>query len=236
MTAGADAQRRALVTLLVQAGVLRFGEFTLKSGRISPYFFNLGALNTGAAIQRLGEAYADVIEAADLHFEVVFGPAYKGIPIAVATAEALARRGRDRAWAFNRKEPKDHGEGGAFVGADPGQRVVLVDDVLTAGTAIREAVGLVRAAGGTLVGVVIAMDRQELDGSGRTAVQSLAEELAIPVLSLLALEDVIEYLDREAHSDNHHAVLSRRIREYRQVYCAPDGARNQLSDGHSDGT
>lgn len=223
MTGGAGAQRQELVAMLVEAGVLRFGEFTLKSGRSSPYFFNLGALNTGAAIQRLGDAYAATIEAAGLAFDVVFGPAYKGIPIAVATAEALARRGHDTAWAFNRKETKDHGEGGAFVGADVAQRVVLVDDVLTAGTAVREAAGLLRAAGGSLAGVVIALDRQEVDDSGRTAVQALADELAVPVLSLLALEDVIEYLDREAEGDNHHAVLRARIREYRQAHCAPAG-------------
>lgn len=231
MRTGANPERQALVTLLVEAGVLRFGEFTLKSGRSSPYFFNLGSLNTGAATQRLGEAYADAIETAGFGLDVVFGPAYKGIPIAVATAEALARRGRDVAWAFNRKEAKDHGEGGAFVGGDLTGRVVLVDDVLTAGTAIRESVRLVRGAGGSLAGVVIALDRQELNDQGRTAVQALAEELSVPVLSLLALEDVIEYLDRESDADNHHAVLSDRVREYRQVYCAPTGARSQRSDG-----
>lgn len=217
------ADRQALVALLVEAGVLRFGEFTLKSGRQSPYFFNLGALHGGAAIQQLGEAYAARIEAAGLDYDVVFGPAYKGIPIAVATAEALARLGRDTAWAFNRKEVKAHGEGGAFVGGDVTGRVVLVDDVLTAGTAIREAVGLIRAAGGSIAGVVIALDRRELADGDATAVEALAAEIGAPVLSLLGLEDVIEYLDAAAGGDNHQAELSARIREYRQRYCAPDG-------------
>ncbi len=226
MSASANPDRQALVAMLVAAGVLRFGDFTLKSGRSSPYFFNLGALNTGAATQRLGDAYAAAIDAAGWRFDVVFGPAYKGIPIAVATAEALARRGRDCAWAFNRKEAKDHGEGGAFVGGELAQRVVLVDDVLTAGTAVREAVSLVRGAGGTLAGVIIALDRRELDDGGRTAVQALAAELAVPVISLLVLEDVIDYLDRGADADKHHAVLSEKVREYRQAYCAPARAQS----------
>jgi orotate phosphoribosyltransferase len=214
------AERQALVAMLVEAGVLSFGDFTLKSGRRSPYFFNLGALHTGAAIQRLGEAYAAAIDRAGLNFDVVFGPAYKGIPIAVATAEALARRGRDAEWAFNRKEAKAHGEGGAFVGGAVTGEVVLVDDVLTAGTAVREAVSLIAAAGGTLTGVVIALDRQELGDAGVTAVDALAREFDVPVISLLGLEDVIEYLDGEAQRDNHHALLSSRIRDYRQQYCA----------------
>lgn len=212
---------RALVRLLVDKQVLQFGDFTLKSGRRSPYFFNLGALHTGAATQQLGEAYADRILGADLAFELVFGPAYKGIPIAVAVAEALARRGRDVAWAFNRKEEKDHGEGGRFVGGNMAGRIVLVDDVLTAGTAVREAVDLIAAAGGMLAGVVIAMDRQEVNASGQTAVQQLSTELAIPVLSLLTLQDVIEYLDSGELQDKHQAGLTERIQEYQRTYCAP---------------
>lgn len=215
-----QTDRQALVAMLVAAGVLSFGDFTLKSGRHSPYFFNLGALHSGAAIQRLGEAYAAAIDQAGVTFDVVFGPAYKGIPIAVATAEALARRGRHTDWAFNRKEAKAHGEGGAFVGGAVSGRVVLVDDVLTAGTAVREAAGLIGAAGGTLTAVIIALDRQELGDAGVTAVEALARELDVPVVSLLGLEDVIEYLDREAQRDNHHALLSSRIRDYRQQYCA----------------
>jgi orotate phosphoribosyltransferase len=212
--------RKDLVALLERSGVLRFGDFTLKSGRRSPYFFNLGALHMGSAITRLGEAYAARIAEAGIDFDVVFGPAYKGIPIAVATAEALARLGRDCAWAFNRKEAKSHGEGGAFVGGDVSGRVLLVDDVLTAGTAIREAVGLIRAAGGRVAGVVIALDRRELGDDGCTAVQALAAELGAPVLSLLTLEDVIDYLDGGGGQDNHRLELSTRIRDYREAYCA----------------
>ena len=216
MTAGLQG----LVALLVEKQVLRFGDFTLKSGRQSPYFFNLGALHTGAATQQLAEAYAERILAADLAPDVVFGPAYKGIPIAVAVAEALARRGRDVAWSFNRKEEKAHGEGGRFVGGELSGRVLLVDDVLTAGTAVREAVGLIDGAGGTLCGVVIAMDRQEVDADGQTAVEKLAVELSVPVLSLLTLQDVIEYLDSPGHEDNHQAALKARIHAYQQTYCA----------------
>lgn len=216
----AHDDRRDLVALLERSGVLRFGDFTLKSGRRSPYFFNLGALHTGSAIAQLGEAYAARIVAAGIDFDVVFGPAYKGIPIAVATAEALARAGHDCAWAFNRKEAKHHGEGGAFVGGDVSGRVLLVDDVLTAGTAVREAVGLVQAAGGRVVGVVIALDRRELGDDGRTAVQALAAQLDTPVLSLLTLEDVIDYLDGDDPRDEHRAGLRARIRDYREAYCA----------------
>jgi orotate phosphoribosyltransferase len=217
-TQSSDPQ--ALVALLVRSGVLRFGEFTLKSGRSSPYFFNLGALCTGSAIQALADAYAARIDAAALAFDVVFGPAYKGIPIAVATAEALARRGRDVAWAFNRKETKAHGEGGSFVGGNVAGQVLLVDDVLTAGTAVREAVALVRQAGGTVTGVVIALDRQELNAHGRTAVDALAAELAVPVFSLLTLQDVIGYLDEEAAGGKDHAELKARIKDYQEAYCA----------------
>ncbi len=215
----APVDTAALVALLVDAGVLRFGDFVLKSGRRSPYFFNLGALHGGAEIQQLAEGYAARIRASGLEFDVVFGPAYKGIPVAVATAEALARGGRDVAWAFNRKEVKDHGEGGAFVGGDVSGRVLLVDDVLTAGTAVREAVGLIRQAGGTLVGVVIAMDRQERNADGTTAVAALAAELGVPVLSLLTLEDVIGYLDARAGENKDQAALRERIRQYREAYC-----------------
>jgi orotate phosphoribosyltransferase len=224
MTSSHAAETRSLVALLVEAGVLRFGEFTLKSGRSSPYFFNLGALSTGAATQTLAEAYAARILRSDLAFDVVFGPAYKGIPIAVATAEALARGGRDAAWAFNRKEAKAHGEGGHFVGGDVAGRVLLVDDVLTAGTAVREAAGLIRQAGGTLAGVVIALDRQELNDDGATAVDALAAELGVPVLSLLTLQDVIGYLDANAATGKHQDDLKTRIKDYQEAYCARAGS------------
>jgi len=220
VSGAAARSAQPLVQLLVDAGVLQFGDFTLKSGRSSPYFFNLGALCTGSAIQTLAEAYAARILATSLDFDVVFGPAYKGIPIAVATAEALSRQGRDAAWAFNRKEAKAHGEGGGFVGGKIAGRVLLVDDVLTAGTAVREAVGLIHQAGGTVVGVVIALDRQELGDDGATAVEALAAELAVPVMSLLSLQDVIGYLDAEADTGKYQQDLKIRIKEYQEAYCA----------------
>ena len=166
-------------------------------------------------------AYADGAERLGLPFDSVFGPAYKGIPIAVATASSLAARGRDCGWVFNRKEAKDHGEGGQFVGADITGRLLLVDDVLTAGTAVREAAGLIQAAGGSLVGVLIALDRQErvvADEPG-TAVTRLAEELNVPVASLLTLQDVIEYLDSQGASDNHPPAILDTIRDYQAAFC-----------------
>lgn len=213
--------KAGLLDLLIEQSVLRFGTFTLKSGRQSPYFFNLGAINTGAAIARLGEAYADGAEQFQAPFDAVFGPAYKGIPIAVATASALAARGRSCGWVFNRKEAKEHGEGGQFVGAPVTGRLLLVDDVLTAGTAVREAAGLIRAAGGELTGVLIALDRQERVRAGEpgTAVSHLAEELGVPVQSLLSLQDVIEYLDLKGAADNHPPEILDAIRAYQAAYC-----------------
>ena len=215
-----NADASPLLKLLIDQEVLGFGDFTLKSGRQSPYFFNLGALHTGAATQQLAESYANCIVKSGLSFDLVFGPAYKGIPIAVAVSEALARRGRDVAWGFNRKEEKDHGEGGRFVGGRIASRVLLVDDVLTAGTAVRQAVDLISEAGGTLVGVIIAMDRQELGAHGRTAVQTLHEELRVPVLSLLNLQNVIEYLDSSGPGDKYPQDLLKRIRDYQRSHCA----------------
>ena len=214
-----DLRRRDLIGLLVEHEVLKFGQFTLKSGRQSPYFFNLGALHTGAAIQQLAEGYADTILAAGFEFDVLFGPAYKGIPIAVATAEALARRGRDVRWAFNRKEAKQHGEGGQFVGAPVRGRVLVVDDVLTAGTAVREATALIAAAGASVAGVVIALDRQERDADGRTAVAALQASLGAPVQSILCLQNVIDYLDGDGSGAKYPNELRQRIRASQQAYC-----------------
>jgi orotate phosphoribosyltransferase len=217
-----DADKQALVALLIEQQVLQFGDFTLKSGRRSPYFFNLGAINSGSAIASLAAAYARCIRQLNLSFDVLFGPAYKGIPIAVATAQALAAMGRDVGWAFNRKEAKDHGEGGSFVGAPLRGRVLLVDDVLTAGTAVREAAGLIAAAGAELAGIVIALDRQELQESpsGRlTAVDALQAELGIPVVSMLTLQDVIEYLDLQPDHDKHRRAVVESIKRYQEAYC-----------------
>jgi len=217
-----DADKGALLALMIEQQVLQFGEFTLKSGRRSPYFFNLGAICSGSAIASLGGAYAGRIAQLDLRFDVLFGPAYKGIPIAVATAAALAGLGHDVGWAFNRKEVKDHGEGGRFVGAPLQGRVLMVDDVLTAGTAIREAAGLIAATGAELTGVVIALDRQELQAppdDQLTAVGALQAELGVPVVSLLTLQDVIEYLDLAWHHDKLRRAVVEDIRRYQEAYC-----------------
>jgi orotate phosphoribosyltransferase len=217
-----DEDRQALVALMIEQEVLRFGEFTLKSGRQSPYFFNLGAISSGSAIASLGAAYARRIAQLDVKFDVLFGPAYKGIPIAVATAQALAEMGSDVGWAFNRKEAKDHGEGGRFVGAPLEGRVLLVDDVLTAGTAVREAAQLIDATGAELVGVVIALDRQERQDDspgGTTAVIGLQAELGIPVVSMLTLQDVIEYLDLKVDHDKYRRAIVEDIKQYQEAYC-----------------
>jgi len=183
------------IDLCLELGVLRFGEFKLKSGRISPYFFNAGLFNSGRALAELGRFYAAAIQNAHLEFDVLFGPAYKGIPLVSATAIALAdRHQRNMPWAFNRKEAKDHGEGGNIVGAPLRGRVLIIDDVMTAGTAIRESVDVIRAAGATPVGVVIALDRQERGQTERSAVQEVEQVMGLPVTSILRLADLIEHL------------------------------------------
>ena len=190
--------QRDFLDLALRLGVLRFGKFTLKSGRESPYFFNAGLFDTGSAIAGLGSAYADALQQSGLGFDVLFGPAYKGIPLVTATAAALAERhGRDVPWAFNRKEAKDHGEGGTIVGRKLAGRVLIVDDVITAGTAIRESIDLIRAAGATPAGVLLALDRQERGREGaRSAVQEVREQFGLPVVSILALADLIAGLEQ----------------------------------------
>lgn len=202
----------AFVAEMIAHDVLTFGDFVLKSGRRSPYFFNLGAIADGAGLDALGSAYAATAMGLPAPPEVVFGPAYKGIPIAVATAIALAREhGRGVGAAFNRKEAKTHGEGGMLVGASLANRhVVIVDDVVTDGTAKREAVELVTAAGGTVVGIVLALDRQEPAGSGTlTAVQALGHSFGVPVRSVATLDDVQTYLGSDPRFADQHRRLTR---------------------------
>jgi orotate phosphoribosyltransferase len=175
---------------------LRFGEFKLKSGRLSPYFFNAGLFNTGEAIAAVGRAYADALAQSGLPFDMLFGPAYKGIPLVTATAAALAdRHARSLPFAFNRKEAKDHGEGGHLVGSPLAGRVLIVDDVITAGTAIRESIEIIRAAGASPAGVLLALDRQERGAEGAlSAVQEVGVQYAIPVVAILSLSDLIAHL------------------------------------------
>ncbi|HMB57824.1 MAG TPA: orotate phosphoribosyltransferase [Arenimonas sp.] len=190
-----DYQRRFL-DLALARNVLRFGEFTLKSGRTSPYFFNAGLFDSGAALATLGACYADALTTSGLAFDMLFGPAYKGIPLATALSVTLATRGRDVPVAFNRKEAKAHGEGGSLIGAKIAGRVLIVDDVITAGTAIRESLEIIRAAGGEPCGVLIALDRQERGQTGsRSAAQEVAAEFALPVIAVAGLNELLHLAD-----------------------------------------
>jgi orotate phosphoribosyltransferase len=184
------------IELCTRLGVLKFGEFKLKSGRESPYFFNAGLFSSGAAIAAVGKAYADAIVASDISFDMLFGPAYKGIPLVTAAAGALAdHHGIDLPFAFNRKESKDHGEGGLIVGAPLKGRILIVDDVITAGTAIRESIEIIRSAGAHPAGVLLALDRQERGAvSPLSAVQEVREQFGMPVVAVISLSDLMQHL------------------------------------------
>lgn len=187
--------KKDFLAFAIDAGVLRFGEFTLKSGRISPYFFNAGLFNTGRHLARLGRFYAQAIVDADSTFDVLFGPAYKGIPLAAATGIALAdHHDRDMPFCFNRKETKDHGEGGNLVGAPLAGRVLIIDDVITAGTAVRESLDIINSAGATAAGVVIALDRQERGRGERSAIQEVEQDLGLRVTSIVTLAELQLFL------------------------------------------
>jgi orotate phosphoribosyltransferase len=219
-----DAHRRRFLDLALAAQALRFGEFTLKSGRQSPYFFNAGRFDSGAALSALADCYADAIDAHGAGFDLLFGPAYKGIPLATALACAYARRGRDLPLAFNRKEAKAHGEGGTLIGAPlAGRRVLVVDDVITAGTAVREALGLIRVAGGVPAAFAFALDRQEVvDAEAsprRSAAQTVAAEHGIPVIAVAQLDDLLAFAGESADL----VAQRERLLAYRARYgCEPD--------------
>ncbi|MBB3103499.1 orotate phosphoribosyltransferase [Azomonas macrocytogenes] len=187
--------QREFIRFAIERGVLRFGEFTLKSGRTSPYFFNAGLFNTGSALARLGRFYAAALADSNLQFDVLFGPAYKGIPLAAAVAIAMdEQHGRDLPWCFNRKEAKAHGEGGTLVGAPLAGRVLIVDDVITAGTAIREVMQIIKAQNARPAGVLIALNREERGQSELSAIQEVERDFGIPVVSIVSLPQVLEYL------------------------------------------
>ena len=207
--------KKEFLDLALELGVLRFGEFTLKSGRKSPYFFNAGLFNTGRALDSLGRYYARAIAESDQDFDMIFGPAYKGIPLAALTAAALYREHAiDVPYAFNRKEAKAHGEGGNIIGAPLQGRVLIIDDVITAGTAIREAHQVITAAGATVAGIVISLDRQEIGRDSRSAVQEVQQTLRVPVASIVRLEDLVDMLEEaEEYKDYLAPVL-----EYRKKY------------------
>jgi orotate phosphoribosyltransferase len=188
--------QRDFIDLCVKLGVLRFGSFTLKSGRQSPYFFNAGLFNTGAAISAVGRSYAAALNASGLPFDMIFGPAYKGIPLVTAVAAALyEQHGRNIPFAFNRKEAKDHGEGGSIVGSPLAGRVLIVDDVITAGTAIRESIDIIKGSGARPAGVLLALDRQErAPGSVHSAVQEVRLAYDMPVVAVITLNDLLEHM------------------------------------------
>ena len=208
-----QAYQSRFVEYCLQRGALKFGEFTLKSGRVSPYFFNAGIFNRGADLAALAGFYADAIQQSGIEFDLLFGPAYKGIPLAAITAGALfTNHQRDIPYAFNRKEAKDHGEGGNTVGAEIAGRVMIIDDVITAGTAIRESIALIEALGAKACAVTIALDRQEKGLGELSAIQEL-EQQGLTVISIIKLDHILEFLENSG--DNDHRIA---IETYRQRY------------------
>ncbi|MGL4380734.1 MAG: orotate phosphoribosyltransferase [Vibrio sp.] len=198
------AYQREFIEFALEKQVLKFGEFTLKSGRKSPYFFNAGLFNTGRDLARLGRFYAAALVDAGIEFDVLFGPAYKGIPIATTTAVALADHHEvDTPYCFNRKEAKDHGEGGNLVGSKLAGRIMLVDDVITAGTAIRESMELIQANGADLAGVLVAIDRQEKGQGELSAIQEVERDFGCAVISIISLSDLITYLEQQGGNAEH---------------------------------
>jgi len=210
-----QAYQREFISFAIERGVLRFGQFTLKSGRTSPYFFNAGLFNSGKALAQLGKFYAAAVADSGINFDVIFGPAYKGIPLAAATAIALAEQHqRDLPWCFNRKEAKDHGEGGTLVGAPLNGRVLIIDDVITAGTAIREVMQIIHGQQAQAAGVVIALNRQERGQGELSAIQEVERDYAMPVISIVSLSQVLEYLAGDNQLKQHLPA----VEAYREQY------------------
>ena len=199
-----QAYQRDFIRFAIDRGVLRFGEFTLKSGRTSPYFFNAGLFNSGSALAQLGRFYAQAVVESGISFDVLFGPAYKGIPLAATTAVALAEHHqRDLPWCFNRKEAKAHGEGGSLVGAPLEGNVLIIDDVITAGTAIREVMQIIKDQGATAAGVLIALNRQERGNGELSAIQEVERDFGIPVISIVSLNQVLQFLADDPQLKQH---------------------------------
>ena len=208
--------RQAFLAFSVARDVLRFGDFVTKAGRRTPYFFNAGLFNDGESLKRMGEFYAQALLASGTGCDQLFGPAYKGIPLASATAIALAGMGHNLPWSFNRKEAKDHGEGGVVVGAALAGRVVIIDDVITAGTSVRESVELIRAQGANPAGVLIALDRMERGQAERSAVQEVRENYGIPVVAIATLDDLMAFIGGRPELEAHAVAVA----AYRTKYGA----------------
>ncbi len=207
--------QKEFLDFAIDVGVLRFGEFTLKSGRISPYFFNSGLFNTGASLARLGRYYAQAVVESGIKFDMIYGPAYKGIPLASTLAIALAdHHDRDVAYCFNRKEAKTHGEGGVIVGAELEGRVLIIDDVISAGTSVRESVDIINTASATTAGVVIALDRQERGQGETSAIQEVEKDYGLNVANIVCLDDLVEYLESTTDETDHLGA----IQKYREQY------------------
>ena len=204
------------IEFLIESEVLLLGDFELNSGRKSPYFFNLGNINSGESLRLLGEAYAQIIMENDIRVDVLFGPAYKGIPIAVSTSMALGMMGSDVSFAFNRKEAKNHGEGGNIVGADIRRKVLILDDVLTSGKALKESIGMLKAHGADVVGALVALNRDEIDENKQTARRLLEETEGINIISICSIKDVVSYLEK----DSERSRFAEKIRDYQSVYCS----------------
>lgn len=209
--------QQAFIEFVIEQEILRFGSFKLKSGRTSPYFFNAGLFNTGAALDFIGGTYAAALATADIDYDLLFGPAYKGIPLVSVTAAALHNRhGINKPYCFNRKEAKDHGEGGLTVGAPLQGRALIVDDVITAGTAVREVMDLFERTGTKPAGIIVALDRQERGTGSKSAIQEIEEQYRIPVLSIISLAQIIEYLSRQ--DDPALASNLEAVKRYRDEY------------------
>jgi len=216
------SHQKDFIEMILAKQVVRFGDFTLKSGRTSPYFFNAGLINDGGSLARLGACYAQAIVEAGITFDMFFGPAYKGIPLATATAVAFAdRHRRNVPIAFNRKEAKAHGEGGNLIGAPLEGKVLIVDDVLTAGTAVRESVGIIKAAGAQPAGVVLALDRLERGVGPQSAVQEIQANYGIPVVRIITLDHLIEYLEAGGDGDGDELAS---LRNHRRMHCVDSEA------------
>ena len=211
--------QKQFIQFALDCGVLKFGEFELKSGRVSPYFFNTGLFNSGEKLGKLGQFYAQTLLASKLGVDVLYGPAYKGIPLVSATSIAYSQLEKDIPFAFNRKEAKDHGEGGLIVGSPLEGNVLILDDVITAGTSVKESVEIIKTMDATPVGVLIALDRQETGEKKSSAVQEVSERFNIPVISIISLQNIIEFLELDKSSDNQLDIIKKYRLKYGVKYC-----------------